>query len=272
MVHDLTPLALSTISGYVSLACWVIVYSPQIWENYVLKSGEGLSVPFIILWLLGDICNLAGGALAHLLPTMIILAVYYTACDFVLLFQVYWYRARRSHPPSEAEPLLPPPPAQPKPVLPAYVLYPLLTLFVIAVGVVSWLAGPHDDVGVPEAPGGDGDGVELEWKSQVLGYASAALYLGSRIPQIAHNYKTRCAGLSLAMFFFSISGNVTYVASILFKSLSPHYLLANASWLAGSGLVIFLDLFVLAQFAVFSYQDRREKVFADDEAEREAAA
>lgn len=42
----------------------------------MLKSGEGLSVPFILLWLAGDVTNLLGGALAHLLPTMITLAVY----------------------------------------------------------------------------------------------------------------------------------------------------------------------------------------------------
>jgi hypothetical protein len=40
----------------------------------------------------------------------------------------------------------------------------------------------------PGAPGSGEEGrVELEWKSQTLGYASAVLYLGSRIPQIAHN-------------------------------------------------------------------------------------
>jgi hypothetical protein len=59
-----------------SVACWVVVYTPQIWENYTLKSGEGLSVSFIVLWLLGDITNLFGGVLAKLLPTMIILAAY----------------------------------------------------------------------------------------------------------------------------------------------------------------------------------------------------
>lgn len=59
-----------------SLACWIVVYSPQIWENYQLKSGEGLSVTFIILWLLGDITNFVGGAMAKLLPTVVVLAIY----------------------------------------------------------------------------------------------------------------------------------------------------------------------------------------------------
>lgn len=59
-----------------SIACWIIVYSPQIYENYTLQSGEGLSVLFVVTWLLGDITNLVGASMAGLLPTVILLAIY----------------------------------------------------------------------------------------------------------------------------------------------------------------------------------------------------
>lgn len=62
----------------------IIVYSPQIIENYQLQSGEGLSLLFVYIWLLGDICNLCGAVLAHLLPTMIILGVYASARGYGL--------------------------------------------------------------------------------------------------------------------------------------------------------------------------------------------
>ena len=52
------------------------MYSPQIIENYQLQSGEGLSVGFVVIWLVGDLCNLSGAILAGLLPTIIILGVY----------------------------------------------------------------------------------------------------------------------------------------------------------------------------------------------------
>ena len=52
------------------------MYSPQILENYQLQSGEGLSVSFIVIWLIGDLCNLTGAVLAGLLPTVIILGAY----------------------------------------------------------------------------------------------------------------------------------------------------------------------------------------------------
>lgn len=288
MPYVLTANEISSITGWMSIACWIVVYTPQIYENWVMASGEGLSVAFISLWLLGDITNLLGGIMAHVLPTMILLATYYTLCDIILLFQVFYYRrsSKQTHATyaSEASPLLAPsspssatralPPPQPKPLLPPVLEYPLLLTFVLGAGAFAWfLSDRSDDVGIPEEPGKGGN-VELEWKSQTLGYISAVLYLGSRIPQIAHNFKTRCAGLSLAMFFFSISGNVTYGISILSRSTEPRYVLANLSWLAGSLLTVGLDLFVIAQFAVFSYVDRRshgDKLFAEAEDEEEEA-
>ncbi|EIW72452.1 hypothetical protein TREMEDRAFT_18058, partial [Tremella mesenterica DSM 1558] len=257
-----------------SIACWIVVYTPQIWENYQLKSGEGLSVTFVVLWLLGDLTNLAGGIMANVLTTMILLAIYYALCDFILLFQVYYYR--RTPPPTNDETthLLSAsnPPTQPKPLLPPGLEYPLLLTFVLGAGIFAWfLSDSHDEIGIPEGPGRGGD-VELEWKSQTLGYISATLYLGSRIPQIIHNFKTRCAGLSLAMFFFTITGNITYAVSILSVSTDPHYILVNTSWLAGALLTIVFDLFVMGQFAIYSWQDRREretKIFAEVEEEEE---
>lgn len=79
-----------------SIACWlvhsvsqyvrstdtsprIVVYSPQIFENYQEQSGEGLSVFFVLIWLTGDLTNLFGALLAGLLPTIIILAAYVRA-------------------------------------------------------------------------------------------------------------------------------------------------------------------------------------------------
>lgn len=62
--------------------------------------------------------------------------------------------------------------------------------------------------------------------------------------------------------------DVTYIASILFKSLDWKYLITNASWIAGSVVTIFLDFIILGQFAYFSWQDKqRARVFVDDDAE-----
>lgn len=47
------------------------------------------------------------------------------------------------------------------------------------------------------------------------------------------NFKTKCEGLSLALFLFAIAGNVTYVLSICTDSMDKRHLIANASWIAG---------------------------------------
>jgi hypothetical protein len=84
--------ALSGICGSISIACWVVVFSPQIIENFRRSSAEGLSIVFIVVWLLGDIFNILGAVLQGVLPTMIILAVYYTVADIVLLAQCFYYK------------------------------------------------------------------------------------------------------------------------------------------------------------------------------------
>ncbi|KAH6604289.1 pq loop repeat [Trichoderma cornu-damae] len=84
--------AISGICGSISIACWVVVFSPQIIQNFQRSSADALSIQFIIAWLLGDVFNILGAVLQGVLPTMIILAIYYTIADLVLLAQLFYYR------------------------------------------------------------------------------------------------------------------------------------------------------------------------------------
>lgn len=264
---------LSSILGWMSISCWIVVYSPQILENYKLQSGEGLSVFFVLIWLVGDLCNLFGAMLANLLPTIIILSAYYTICDLVLLAQIYYYRwvksKRSSLPPliSDSD-ALPPSVSEEAPLLTTvqsnstpkrqsmarqYLTYMAAMLFVLGTGVIAWAVDEHMHKGKPRSKPEE----IAEWKSQVLGWTSAVMFLGARVPQIMKNLSTRCEGLSPALFIFSIAGNTTYVLSILAASLDLHHLAVNAAWLAGSGLTVFLDVFVLFQFFYYQTVDRR---------------
>ena len=53
------------------VACWVVVFSPQIIENFRRSSAEGLSIEFVIIWLLGDFANIIGAVMQRVLPTMV---------------------------------------------------------------------------------------------------------------------------------------------------------------------------------------------------------
>lgn len=63
--------AMSGILGSVSIACWIVVFSPQIIENFRRGSADGLSVVFIVIWSAGDVFNVLGGVLQGVLPTMV---------------------------------------------------------------------------------------------------------------------------------------------------------------------------------------------------------
>ncbi|KAJ7069758.1 PQ loop repeat-domain-containing protein [Mycena amicta] len=244
---------LSSMLGWVSIACWIVVYSPQIYENYSLQSGEGLSVIFVLVWFLGDCCNFAGAILAQLLPTVIIIALYYTLCDCVLMTQIYYYRWKAQHRTPEETPLLrqniPPPPQVSRVVVALRYLAALL--FVSGTGIVAWWLTRNTEEAAPPAPPSPAKG----WTIQILGWTSAVLYLGSRLPQILKNFQTRCEGLAPALFLFAIAGNVTYSLSILAKSTEREYLVTNASWLAGSALTVFFDITVLGQ--MWYYRSRQ---------------
>ncbi|KAF8911005.1 PQ loop repeat-domain-containing protein [Gymnopilus junonius] len=87
----LEALSLSDILGYASIGCWLGAQFPQVIENIKLQSCEGLALPFLANWLLGDISNLVGCILTHQLPFQTWLATYFVLVDFTLVAQYAYY-------------------------------------------------------------------------------------------------------------------------------------------------------------------------------------
>ncbi|RPD66139.1 PQ-loop-domain-containing protein [Lentinus tigrinus ALCF2SS1-7] len=85
---------LSDLLGYTSIACWLGAQFPQVIENARRQSVEGLALPFLMNWLLGDTTNLIGCILTHQLPFQTYLATYFCFVDFSLLAQYYYYMSR----------------------------------------------------------------------------------------------------------------------------------------------------------------------------------
>jgi len=141
-------------------------------------------------------------------------------------------------------------------VLPLRVLalrYSAALVFITAIGLMAWWM-TYDNQGSDFAqPAEDG---RKWWLIQGLGYSSALLFMGARVPQILKNFRTRCEGLSPALFFFAIFGNSTYALSICAKSTNRDYLIKNGGWLAGSTCTIVLDILVLCQFCYYRCSDK----------------
>ncbi len=348
----ITPIGRPPASGHanehrtnssISIACWVVVFSPQIIENFRRGSADGLSLVFIIIWLAGDVFNILGAVLQGVLPTMVILAVYYTIADIVLLAQCFYYRGFTlsdaptkpliaDDDPAEEEPLLSredsyvnrnahlipaetthrtrstssfrdhltsvdgthlspatpllrapktsdPPAAQnlkPTSTLQTIVFNLFAIMLVCAAGVFGWWvsnrSSRHGHQGHGETEQERENTLRFDVWGQVFGYLCAALYLGSRVPQILLNWRRKSTeGVSLLFFLFACIGNLTYVMSIFAYSpvcrtprecrpgeaaaIYGRYILVNASWLVGSLGTLLLDLGIFVQFFMYRKLD-----------------
>lgn len=274
----LDALVVSGITGSISIACWIIVFAPQIYENFRRKSSEGLSLMFIILWLAGDVFNVLGAVLQGVLPTMIILAVYYTLADIVLLVQCLMYGN------GEQPDLVHLSPANPlsedvletvlsrerptdeevgqdynidsftdsqdsKWTLVKAALYKFFMVFLVfSAGLIWWyISYMHSNKKKKPAD------LVFDPLAQFFGWLCAILYLGSRVPQILLNYERKsCEGVSFMFFLFACLGNLTYVISILAIDMSWNYLWVNSSWLAGSLGTLGLDFTIFVQFFLYN--------------------
>ncbi|OAD77884.1 hypothetical protein PHYBLDRAFT_108868 [Phycomyces blakesleeanus NRRL 1555(-)] len=255
------------ILGYFSIACWIVVFTPQIRENYKRKNTDGVSIQFLLFWIFGDIFNLIGGVLEHLMETMLLLALYYLLADCLLMGQVIYYRKRQGllHrdeivDTSESAPLLQSVSSSYKPTMSETTRRTVriffissvvsMTLLLVGTGLFFFWPNAQDKI----------DFSKLHLVPQLLGWASAVLYCGSRIPQIMQNFRNESVdGLSLTMFVFSVCGNLTYCLSIFFRSLDRTFLLTNFPWLLGSGGTLFFDFTIFFQF----YTYRNKKLLTD---------
>lgn len=239
---------------------------PQLIEQWRMKSAEGIAIGFISIWFTGDVLNLIGALWAGLLPEVIFLAIWFCIADFLMIASYFYYTRvypkhhhRVPHPNSEHTPTSP----DTQPLLrrrsstltdiavdplhySIFAKYVVPILFIIAAGVGGFFLG-----GSGSGSGDDGDS-PIELGPQIVGYLSALLYLGARIPQIIQNHKRRSVeGLSLLFFMFSTLGNLTYAGQILFYRTDRNYLMLNLSWLIGSLGTIFEDCIIFMQFYLY---------------------
>ncbi|XWS58995.1 hypothetical protein CRYUN_Cryun08bG0082200 [Craigia yunnanensis] len=78
--------------GLMSVISWGVAEIPQIVTNYKEKSIEGLSLGFLLTWIIGDLLNVFGCILEPAtLPTQYYMAVLYTMTTSILAAQTVYY-------------------------------------------------------------------------------------------------------------------------------------------------------------------------------------
>ncbi|KAF5096943.1 hypothetical protein D0Z00_002603 [Geotrichum galactomycetum] len=303
-----TPLreTLAGISSSTSLACWIVLLLPQLIEQWKLKSSEGLSVGFILIWFIGDIANLSGALWAGLLPGVILLAVWFCIADGMLISSYLYYSKKPAHKhhhhhhhhhhdaiaaaeegrvetSNENQPLLADSTtglatsgakrksssrrkSQRRDSLASLVApesvniwtsYVLPLAFVLLAGFAGFLFSSNNASNSPEQPPAADE--PMKTGPEILGYLSAALYLGARLPQIYQNHKKRSVhGLSLLFFLFSVFGNVTYAGGILLYRNDAEYIWHYLPWLLGSLGTVFEDMIIFLQFYIYRQQNSQQ--------------
>ncbi|XP_010436471.1 PREDICTED: probable vacuolar amino acid transporter YPQ1 [Camelina sativa] len=262
---------LSMSLGVISVISWSVAEIPQIISNYNQKSIDGVSIAFLTTWMLGDIFNIVGCLLEPAsLAVQFYTAVVYALATLVLYVQSIYYghiyprlKNRRNHQVVDnvEEPLLHAEATRPstKSMLCVVSVFLFLGSFNMLSGPRSMDLREKDRVFVVvggarkllEVSSGNLGGGNYNM-GMLLGWAMAAIYLGGRVPQICMTMRNgHAGGLNPLMFFFAFLGNVTYVASILVKSVEWSNIKPNLPWLVDAGGCPVLDFIILLQIFYF---------------------
>lgn len=142
----------------------------------------------------------------------------------------------------------------------AWIKNSLSILAITAAGTAGWALAYRTGAWHPVPLRDPASSAPTPLGASLLGYGSALLYLGARVPQIFKNQRERsCEGLSLLFFLLSLLGNATYGAGILCHSLEREYVWTNLPWLIGSLGTMVEDLVIFAQFRVFGEGEEAAK-------------
>ncbi|KNC85509.1 hypothetical protein SARC_02310 [Sphaeroforma arctica JP610] len=230
----------------------------QLLANYRNGNAESLSVLFLFQWLAGDALNLIGAKMTHQLATQIITAYYFVCVDIVLIMQFTYYTVKSTLQ-DNAE-------SKGEYSMAVWVceggrkcgcgcttrMYQasgsvLLLVSSVAVTAKSWMNEPDFADTTSRGTGrtlqavhaDNGSGMTTNEIGYMLGIASAAFYLSSRIPQIIKNIKRRSTGgLAFTMFLLAVVGNVTYSLGILITSTEKNFILQKLPWIVGRSSVL----------------------------------
>ncbi|MCJ1446166.1 MAG: hypothetical protein MMC23_006671 [Stictis urceolatum] len=253
-----TPLALvTTVLGSISFLAWLFAQLPQIYKNCKLQSTSGLSIYFLVEWLLGDTTNLVGAILTKQAAWQVLVASYYTLVDCVMCGQYLYYTKYKA----DCQPALVGIPVEDTRSLPDSRDEIRSKPLTIPFSGFSFLSSTPREKGTPSysrsitrignnslppaspktvimlsmllavlaraspLPPAEPNIASTETSSEVAGrfisWASTFLYLGSRLPQIFKNAKRQStSGLSLSLFVAAFFGNFFYSASLLTNPLA----------------------------------------------------
>jgi uncharacterized protein with PQ loop repeat len=231
--------------GLLSNVVFLISSTPQFVLNLRRKRVDGQSGFFLGLSALGSSLNLVGVIITKGLITQILTGICYVVLDLSLLIQflVYKYVLKVVDPETTSEnegkekEETPPEPTRGVPPFPISVS-----------AMAAHAAAAETDFKSPYT------GVSLV--GTLFGWGGAVIFTASRMPQIAKNHKEgEVKNLSISFILLLFFGNMTYIASVLLRSLEGSFMWKQAPFLVGAAGPMFCDVVVLCQV----YESRRKR-------------
>ncbi|OHT14687.1 PQ loop repeat family protein [Tritrichomonas foetus] len=98
----------------------------------------------------------------------------------------------------------------------------------------------------------------------IFGWIGTFIFIGSRIPQVVKNFKQKqVKDLSLTFVILMVASNLSYVASVLFRSKNLVYIWMQVPYLTGSFVPMLFDVITLIQYGVYS--KKKNNIIVDGE-------
>ncbi|KAI5095314.1 lysosomal amino acid transporter 1-like [Silurus meridionalis] len=252
----------SVVLGLLSIACFIVSSFPQYYSS--CKKGNmdsALSIWFLLLWLGGDTCNLAGSFLADQLPLQKYTAVYYVLADLLMISMYSYYKMNSMRLENANRRVL-----HVAGVLCALGVFSSLSQFSFS-SAHKYTASGFKGRTLLAVEQLHANSIEPFSTREIIGFTfgsiSSLLYLSSRVPQIATNFLRKSTeGVSFFLFALVILGNVTYGLSVLMKrpergQAESSYIVHHLPWLIGSLGTLSLDLVISVQFMIYRKAGQR---------------
>lgn len=235
---------ISTSLGFLSIGCWLLVMTPQLYRNCKKGSAEDVSTYLLLFWLLGDTMNTIGIFLTNQLLFQKISCILFITVDVLALSQKLYYYTSNN-------------------IVDSIRTIITITLPLYLLETVPCVdASPIKDLSTSESF----ESSEFCWccsheivhdsSGVVLGYLASMIYICSRFPQILKLRTEKKTNLPASMFMCAILGNITYISSILINTTNVNVLITVAPWLLCSICVMTLDCVILYHVKLY-YIDNR---------------
>ncbi len=208
---------ISSIFTSICVSCYIILYIPQIYNIYKLKTSDNISVGTMIILSISNTFNIISLVFLHMQLSLLLIGVICLVMNYILYICILTYKRINKQ----------------------FHIQVFFTIFITQILLCIFISVYISDIN---------DNLKI-----ILGYIftllSSLTFFGSKIPQIYKNFKSRVIyEISVNMFIFSILGNIFFILSIITFSLDSDYIYKNISWLISTCITIVLDLILVLQW------------------------